>query len=142
MYKLLAAATLAASLTASAQIDMRPSQSTDKEKIADALRAGPEFITKDALIEDWPANRKNPHGQNNVLQTRKGEGHSLTELHGTSHSDDHTYHVGPHVMIISPHNEDLAKFNRDGSKGQIYVSHLPGHSELYLIIPFKDWPQQ
>jgi len=39
-------------------------------------------------------------------------------------------------------NEDLAKFNRDGSTGQIYVSHLPGHSELYLIIPFKDWPRQ
>jgi hypothetical protein len=49
---------------------------------------------------------------------------------------------GPHVMIITPHNEDLAKFNRDGSKGQIYVSHLPGHSELYMIIPFKDLPQQ
>jgi hypothetical protein len=45
-------------------------------------------------------------------------------------------------MIITPHNEDLAKFNRDGSTGQIYISHLPGHSELYLIIPFKDWPQQ
>ena len=49
---------------------------------------------------------------------------------------------GPPVMIITPHNEDLAKFNRDGSTGQIYVSHLPGHSELYLIMPFKDWPQQ
>jgi hypothetical protein len=42
--------------------------------------------------------------------------------------------------IITPHNEDLAKFNRDGSTGQIYISHLPGHSELHLIIPFKNWP--
>ena len=66
----------------------------------------------------------------------------VADLHGTSHSADHTYHVGPHAMIITPHNEDLAKFNRDGSTGQIYVSHLPGHSELYLIMPFKDWPQQ
>jgi hypothetical protein len=40
---------------------MRPSQSTDKEKIADALRAGPEFIIKDAVIADWPANPKNPN---------------------------------------------------------------------------------
>ena len=50
--------------------------------------------------------------------------------------------VGPHVMIITPHNEDLAKFSRDGSTGQIYVSHLPGRSELYLIMPFKDESQQ
>lgn len=66
----------------------------------------------------------------------------VPDLHGTSHSADHTYHVGPNAMIITPHNEDLAKFNRDGSTGQIYISHLPGHSELYLIIPFKDWPGQ
>jgi hypothetical protein len=41
-------------------------------------------------------------------------------------------------MNITPHNEDFAKFTRDGSMGQIYVSHLPGRSELYLIMPFKD----
>jgi len=45
----------------------------------------------------------------------------VPDRHGTSHSTDHTYHVGPDVMIITPHNEDLAKFNRDGSTGQIYV---------------------
>ena len=28
---------------------------TDSEKIADALSAGPPFITKDATILDWPA---------------------------------------------------------------------------------------
>ena len=28
---------------------------TDAEKIADALRAGPAFITKDATLLDWPA---------------------------------------------------------------------------------------
>ena len=189
MLKLLAAATLAASLTAWAQSDMRPSRSTDKEKIADALRAGPEFITKDAVIADWPANPKDPNAQYRVLRAGKSDwtclpgipgyphdepmcldntsmrwikdsladrpvhidqigvmymfsGAWVPDLHGTSHSDDHTYHVGPHVMIITPHNEDLAKFNRDGSKGQIYVSHLPGHSELYMIMPFKDLPQQ
>ena len=27
---------------------------TDADKIADALRAGPTFITKDATILDWP----------------------------------------------------------------------------------------
>jgi hypothetical protein len=50
MFKLFAAAALVASLTAWAQNDMRPSQATDKEKITDALRAGPEFITKGAVI--------------------------------------------------------------------------------------------
>jgi hypothetical protein len=46
MFKLAAVAALAASLTASAQMEMQPSghQPTDKEKIADALRAGPAFI--------------------------------------------------------------------------------------------------
>jgi hypothetical protein len=38
---------------------MRPTQSTDKEKIADALRAGPVFITKDAVIADWPLTLQN-----------------------------------------------------------------------------------
>jgi hypothetical protein len=71
---------------------------------------------------------------------RSGDPRSRTG--STSPSPDHTYHVGPHAMIITPHNEDLAKFNRDGSTGQIYVSHLPGHAELYLIMPFKEWPQQ
>jgi hypothetical protein len=28
---------------------------TDAQKIVDALRAGPEFITKDATLLDWPS---------------------------------------------------------------------------------------
>jgi hypothetical protein len=189
MFKLFAAAALVASLTAWAQNDMRPPQATDKEKITDALRAGPEFITKDAAIADWPANPKDSNSEYRILRAGKSDwtclpgipgyphdepmcldktsmqwikdsladrpvhidqigvmymfsGAWVPDLHGTSHSDDHTYHVGPHVMIITPHNEDLAKFNRDGSMGQIYISHLPGHSELYMIMPFKDLPQQ
>ena len=50
--------------------------------------------------------------------------------------------VGPHVMIITPHNEDLEKFSHDGSNGQPYVAHLSGHSELYLVMPFKDFSTQ
>jgi len=188
MFKLFAAAALVASLTAWAQNDMRPSQATDKEKITDALRAGPEFITKDAVIADRPTNPKDSNADYRILRAGKTEwtclpgipgyphdepmcldktsmqwikdsladrpvhidqigvmymfsGAWVPDLHGTSPSADHTYHVGPHVMIITPHNEDLAKFNRDGSTGQIYVSHLPGHSELYMIMPFKDLPQ-
>jgi hypothetical protein len=51
---------LAASLAAFAQTNMRPAQATDKEKIADALRAGPPSITRDAALADWPANPKDP----------------------------------------------------------------------------------
>jgi hypothetical protein len=191
MFKLFAAVTFVATLAASAQMEMKPSghQFTDKEKIADALRAGPPFITKDAVLADWPADPKAPNAVYRVLRTGKSDwtclpgipgyphdepmcldktsmqwikdsladrpvhidqigvmymfsGAWVPDLHGTSFSADHTYHVGPHAMIITPHNEDLAKFNRDGSTGQIYISHLPGHSELYLIIPFKDWPTQ
>ena len=191
MFQLAATATLAAWLAVFAQMNMKPSghASTDREKIADALRAGPPFITKDAVIADWPANPMAPNAEYRILRAGKSDwtclagipgyphdepmcldktsmqwiknslagrpvhidqigvmymfsGAWVPDLHGTSQSADHTYHVGPHAMIITPHNEDLAKFNRDGSTGQIYISHLPGHSELYLIIPFKDWPQQ
>ena len=31
---------------------------TDAEKIADALRGGPAFITQDATVRDWPSDRK------------------------------------------------------------------------------------
>jgi hypothetical protein len=42
---------------------------TDKEKIADALRAGPTFVTKDATVLDWPPK---PNGEYRIL--RKGTG--------------------------------------------------------------------
>src|SRR6266852_6873650 len=45
---------LPATLAASAQTVPRDHPSTDAEKIADALRAGPRFITKDATLLDWP----------------------------------------------------------------------------------------
>jgi hypothetical protein len=142
MFKLFAAVTLAASLAASAQMDMKPSghQSTDKEKIADALRAGPLFIVKDATIADRPADPKAPNAEYRVLRAGKSDwtclpgipgyphdepmcfdktsmrwikdsladhpmhidqigvmymfsGAWVPDLHGTSHSADHTYHA-------------------------------------------------
>jgi hypothetical protein len=42
-------------LTANAQMEMKAHPGTDSSKIADALRAGPAFITKGATILDWPA---------------------------------------------------------------------------------------
>jgi hypothetical protein len=182
---------LAGAIAAAAQPGAYTSQrpANDEAKIADALRAGPAFITHDAVIADWPADPKDPDGEYRVLRPGTSDwtclpgipgyphdepmcldktsmqwikdslagrpvhidqigvmymlgGAWVPDLHGVSHATDHTYHVGPHVMIITPHNEDLAKLNRDGSTGQIYVSHLPGRSELYLIMPFQDFAQK
>jgi len=44
-----------------------PLPATDSEKVADALRAAPAFITKDATLLDWPSS---PNGEYRVL--RKG----------------------------------------------------------------------
>ena len=182
---------LMSTFAAAAQTGAKPEgyPTTDEGKIADALRAGPSFVTRDAVIKDWPANPKDPKGEYRTLRAGTSDwtclpgvpgythdepmcldktsfqwirdslagqpihidrigvmymytGAWVSDLHGESHSSDHTYHVGPHVMIITPHNEDLASFNRDGSNGQIYVSHLPGHSELFLVMPYKDFAQE
>jgi hypothetical protein len=75
MLKLVVAVILGASLSASAQMDMKSSgsQSTDKEKIADALRAGPPFITKNAVIADWPADPKTTNAEYRVLRAGKSD---------------------------------------------------------------------
>jgi hypothetical protein len=48
---------LVAALTAGAQATTQHLPSTDAEKITDALRAGPNFITDNAIILDWPAQK-------------------------------------------------------------------------------------
>ena len=66
---------------------MRPSQTTDKEKITDALRAGPEFITKDAVIADWPANPKDSNAEYRILRTGKTEWTCLPGITGYPHDE-------------------------------------------------------
>src|SRR5713226_10342701 len=56
---------LSAALAAIAQTAPPDHPSTDAEKIADALRAGPRFITKDATLLDWPTT---PGGEYRVLR--------------------------------------------------------------------------
>ena len=29
--------------------------------------------------------------------------------------------------------------NQDGSNGEPYVNHLPGRTELFLVIPIREW---
>jgi hypothetical protein len=156
---------------------------TDAAKIADALRAGPAFITKDATILDWPATKG---GEYRVLRKGTSEWTCLPAVPGYSHDepgcfdvafmqwikqslagqeprietvgiaymyvgawvpnksgDPHTpkgddFHVGPHIMIVSPHEnqKELQSFSHDGSNGMPYVAHLPGGTDLYLVIPY------
>jgi len=49
------------------------------------------------------------------------------------------FHVGPHIMIIGPDQKLLETLNHDGSNGEPYVNHLPGRTELYLVIPIREW---
>jgi hypothetical protein len=159
---------------------------TDVEKIADALRAGPAFITKDATILDWPAK---PDGPYRVLRKGTEQWSCLPGVPGYPHdepgcfdaaflqwikdglagrkphidrvgiaymyggafvpnksggdsaSKTEEFHVGPHIMVVSPHQDqkELQLFNRDGSNGMPYVTHLPNGTDLFLVMPIREW---
>jgi hypothetical protein len=49
------------------------------------------------------------------------------------------FRVGPHIMIIGLDQKMLQTLNQDGSNGQPYVNNLPGHTELFLVIPIREW---
>jgi hypothetical protein len=57
---------------------------TDAEKIADALRGGPTFITKDATVLDWPSA---PGGEYRLLRKGSGEWTCLPAIPGYSHDE-------------------------------------------------------
>jgi hypothetical protein len=158
---------------------------TDAEKIADALRAGPAFITKDATLLDWPSA---PGGEYRLLRKGSNEWTCLPAIpSGYPHDDPgcfdqvflqfvkdskagrtpnvqsvgisymyggfwvpnkshamgsgNEFHVGPHIMIIGLDQKILQTLNHDGSNGESYVNHLPGHSELFLVIPIREWEE-
>ena len=158
---------------------------TDAEKIADALRAGPTFITKDATLLDWPSS---PSDEYRVLRKGTNDWTCLPGIPGYPHDEPgcfdavffqvdledslagrtphihhigisymyvgawvksaakgtsgQKFHVGPHLMVVSPHQDDFQGFNRDGSNGMPYVAHLPGHTELYLVMPIRQWDER
>src|SRR5271155_2864880 len=57
---------------------------TDAEKIADALRAGPKFITQDATLLDWPAV---PGGEYRVLRKGSNEWACLPGIPAYPHDE-------------------------------------------------------
>jgi hypothetical protein len=67
-----------------AQHAMPAHPATDAEKIADALRAGPKFITNGATILDWPPS---PTGDYRVLRKGTNEWTCLPGVPGYSHDE-------------------------------------------------------
>jgi hypothetical protein len=154
---------------------------TDAERIADALTAGPTFITKDATLLDWPSS---PNGEYRVLRKGTNEWTCLPGIPGYPHDEPGCFdrvffqwmkdsmagrtphidrigiaymfggavrrfhpgaaefHVGPHLMIVTPHQDELQGLSRDGSTGMPYVAHLPNRTELYLVMPIRQWDER
>lgn len=155
---------------------------TDAQKIADALRAGPAFITRNATVLDWPSA---PGAEYRVLRKGSNEWTCLPGIPGYPHdepgcfdpvflqwmqdslagrtphidrigisymyvgawksakagSSGHEFHVGPHLMIVGPDQEEFQGFNRDATNGMPYVTHLPNRTEPFLVMPVRQWDE-
>jgi hypothetical protein len=149
----LAVLCLFVALTASAQSTTEHLPVTDAEKIADALRAAPNFITDGATIVDYPASKG---AEFRILRKGTSEWTCLPgPPPGSKHDDPGCFdsvffqwvtdglagrpqhigrlgiaymymgqwvpdasggefHVGPHIMVVTPHPEDLQGFTRGG----------------------------
>jgi len=42
-------------------------------------------------------------------------------------------------MIVSPNQNELQSYNHDGTLGMPYVTHLSNRTELFLVIPIRQW---
>jgi hypothetical protein len=175
---------LAAAVTF-AQMAKSPKSKSDAEKIASAMQSGPEFVTRNATVLDWPSS---PSAEFRVLRAGTNEWTCLPGFSRTTHDEpgcfdrvflqfnkdsmagrtpnaqsigisymyqgkwvpnkSHAmgsgdeFHVGPHIMILGIDQKMLQTLNQDGSNGEPYVNHLPGHPELFLVIPIREWDDQ
>jgi hypothetical protein len=163
---------------------------TNADKIGEALRAGPAFITKDATVLDWPSA---PGGEYQLLRKGSNEWTCLPAIPGYPHDatdsafkeepgcydpiflramqdsiasrtpridrigisymylgawksvkggSGHEFHVGPHLMIVGPHQDEFQGFNGDATNGMPYVTHLPNRTELFLVMPNRQWDER
>jgi hypothetical protein len=55
---------------------------------------------------------------------------------------DPELHVGPHLMVVGPHQDEFEVFNRDASNGMPYVTHLPVRNGLFLVMPIRQWDER
>ena len=56
--------------------------------------------------------------------------------------DGHEFHVGPHLMVVGLHLDEFQGFNRDATNGMPYVTHLPNRTELFLVMPIRQWDER
>ncbi len=54
-------------------------------------------------------------------------------------SSGHEFHVGPHLMVVGPNQDEFQGFNRDATNGMPNVTHLPNRTELFLVMPVRQW---
>jgi hypothetical protein len=54
-------------------------------------------------------------------------------------SPDKYFHVGPHIMVVSPNQDELTAITRDAATGMPYINHLPRRSEVFVVIPIRGW---
>ena len=50
--------------------------------------------------------------------------------------------MSPHLMGVGPHQDKFQEFNGDGSSGMPYVTHLPNRTELFLVMPIRQWDER
>ena len=154
-----------------AQTPASPKSKSDAEKIASAQQAGPQFVTRNATVLDYPAGSNGwtclpgfpgaahdepdcfdqvflqfiketsagrmPNVQSVGISYTHGDKCVPNKSHATGSGNE--FHVGPHIMIIGPDQKVMRTLNQNGSNGEPYVNHLPGHPELYLVIPIREW---
>jgi len=89
---------------------------TDAEKIAEALRAGPAFITKDATVLDWPSS---PGGEFRVLRAGTSAWTCLPGIPQRTHDEPGCF------------DQVFLKFMKDGMAGRTPDVQSPGISYMY-----------
>jgi hypothetical protein len=89
---------------------------TDAEKIADALRAGPAFVTKDATLLDWPAA---PGGEYRVLRKGSNEWTCLPGRPEGAHDEPGCF------------DQAFLQFIKDSMAGRTPNLQSPGISYMY-----------
>jgi hypothetical protein len=53
----------------------------------------------------------------------------------------HEFHVGSHMMVVGPNQQEFQGFNQDPTNGMPYVTHLPNRTEQFLVVPVRQWTE-